>query len=70
MHIGEINNNCQVFTHILEGTFLPQRCKTSRAGQLDICTVLVSGSGVSGPRGAGGALSFSLTRWTHCCTRP
>lgn len=59
MHIGlgEINNNCQVFTHILEGMFSAVRshCKTSRAGQLDRCTVLVSGSGVSGPRGAGGA---------------
>lgn len=61
MHIGEINNNCQVFTHILEGMFraVHSHCKTSRAGQLDRCTVLVSGSGVSGPRGAGGsALRF------------
>lgn len=58
MHIGKINNNCQVFTHILEGIFsaVHSYCKTSRAGQLDRCTVvLVSGSGVSGPRSAGGA---------------
>lgn len=57
MHIGKINNNFQVVTHILEGIFsaVQSHCKPSRAGQLDRCTVLVSGSGVSGPRGAGGA---------------
>lgn len=37
MHIGEINNNCQVFSHILEGFFsaVLSHCKTSRTGQLD-----------------------------------